>query len=231
MEHFTRARATRTRASTPPKSEANMAALSMPSVAALGGQGRATLSTKRSGNTKPNTQRSAGRGVKTQAFFKKKAPPPPPPPPPPKPTLFGGLFGGAKQIQDAEQRSNVRDFEYEPQETMTDAYARIRKKREQTAAKFEAKEKGGLSLFMFNALSAVNFEVWDGHSYIKGRWEGNNASRRSSDALSSVTSSTTRGYVTPPSLLHLFQCVANLPKKNKNQEEEKNSIECACAAA
>ena len=41
---------------------------------------------------------------------------------------------------------------------MTDAYARIKKQRERSKKQFEAKEKGGLSLFVFNALSAVNFE-------------------------------------------------------------------------
>jgi hypothetical protein len=37
-------------------------------------------------------------------------------------------------------------------------YARIKKQRAKTKAKFEAQEKGGASLFFFNALSAVNFE-------------------------------------------------------------------------
>jgi len=52
----------------------------------------------------------------------------------------------------------VRDVEYVYQESMSDAYARVKKQREMTKKKFEAKEKGGLSLFVFNALSAVNFE-------------------------------------------------------------------------
>lgn len=59
---------------------------------------------------------------------------------------------------DAPPARQVRDVEYVPQETMTDAYARIKKQRAKAKAKYEAKEKGGLSLFMFNALSAVNFE-------------------------------------------------------------------------
>ena len=59
---------------------------------------------------------------------------------------------------DAPPGRQVRDVEYVPQETMTDAYARIKKQRAKAKAKYEAKEKGGLSLFMFNALSAVNFE-------------------------------------------------------------------------
>ena len=52
----------------------------------------------------------------------------------------------------------MRDVEYVYQESMSDAYARVKKQREMTKKKFEAKEKGGLSLFVFNALSAVNFE-------------------------------------------------------------------------
>ena len=59
---------------------------------------------------------------------------------------------------DAAPAKNVRDVEYVPQESMTDAYARIKKQRERSKKQFEAKEKGGLSLFVFNALSAVNFE-------------------------------------------------------------------------
>ena len=44
------------------------------------------------------------------------------------------------------------------EESKSEAYARIKKQRAKTKAKFEAQEKGGASLFFFNALSAVNFE-------------------------------------------------------------------------
>jgi len=63
-----------------------------------------------------------------------------------------------KRAPPADAPANVRDVEYVPQESMTDAYARIKKQRERSKKQFEAKEKGGLSLFVFNALSAVNFE-------------------------------------------------------------------------
>ena len=119
------------------------------SFAAVGGKTR--LSGKRVAKT---SSTSRGVAVKVNALFGKKKPEPPPPPPPPK-GPFGGLFG--KQAPQ-EQQQQVRDVEYVPQETMTDAYARVRKQREKRAKEFEAKEKGGLSLFMFNALSAVNFE-------------------------------------------------------------------------
>jgi hypothetical protein len=97
------------------------------------------------------------RSVTTEAFWKKE-PPAPPPPPPPEPKGLAKLFG--KKAPNVEQRQarQVRDVEYVPQETMGDAYARIKKQRDATKKKFEAEEKGGLSLFMFNALSAVNFE-------------------------------------------------------------------------
>ena len=102
--------------------------------------------------------RSPTRSVTTRAFWKKE-PPAPPPPPPPEPKGLAKLFGkksagGAPPAQ----RENVRDVEYVYQESMSDAYARVKKQREMTKKKFEAKEKGGLSLFVFNALSAVNFE-------------------------------------------------------------------------
>lgn len=86
------------------------------------------------------------------AFFKKKAPEPEPEP---EPVKRGFFSFGSKEAQPGQQ---VRDVEYVPAETMSDAYARVRKQRARTKAKFEAKEKGGLSLFVFNALSAVNFE-------------------------------------------------------------------------
>lgn len=112
--------------------------------------GKSHLSTKRGVKT-------SSRGVvKVNALFGKKKPEPPPPPPPPPKGPFGGLFG--KKAPQEQQQQQVRDVEYVPQETMTDAYARVRKQRERRAKEFEAKEKGGLSLFMFNALSAVNFE-------------------------------------------------------------------------
>ena len=44
------------------------------------------------------------------------------------------------------------------EESKSEAYARIKKQRAKSKAKFEAQEKGGVSLFLFNALSAVNFE-------------------------------------------------------------------------
>ena len=94
--------------------------------------------------------------VVTRAFWKKE-PPAPPPPPPPEPKGLAKFFG-KKSAGGAAPPSDVRDVEYVYQESMTDAYARVKKQREMTKKKFEAKEKGGLSLFMFNALSAVNFE-------------------------------------------------------------------------
>lgn len=99
---------------------------------------------------------SPTRSVTTRAFWKKE-PPAPPPPPPPEPKGLAKLFG-KRGASDASPPSDVRDVEYVYQESMTDAYARVKKQREMTKKKFEAKEKGGLSLFMFNALSAVNFE-------------------------------------------------------------------------
>tara|TARA_B110000977_G_scaffold201576_2_gene296968 strand:+ start:21836 stop:22519 length:684 start_codon:yes stop_codon:yes gene_type:complete len=105
-------------------------------------------------STKRNASQSRKQST-TKAFWKKE-PPAPPPPPPPEPKGFAKLFGSKKAPQ--QQQQQVRDVEYVPQETMTDAYARVRKQREMTKKKFEAKEKGGVSLFMFNALSAVNFE-------------------------------------------------------------------------
>ncbi len=44
------------------------------------------------------------------------------------------------------------------EESKSEAYARIKKQRAKSKAKFEAQEKGGVSLFLFNALSVVNFE-------------------------------------------------------------------------
>ena len=44
------------------------------------------------------------------------------------------------------------------EESKSEAYARMKKQRAKSKAKFEAQEKGGVSLFLFNALSAVNFE-------------------------------------------------------------------------
>merc|ERR1711966_259034 len=114
--------------------------------------GRAGLS-----STKKMSSSSSSRGVvKTHALFgRKKVEPPPPPPPPPPSGPFGFL---KKKAPEQQQQQQVRDVEYVPQETMSDAYARVKKQREKKAAMYEAKEKGGLSLFMFNALSAVNFE-------------------------------------------------------------------------
>ena len=89
--------------------------------------------------------------VVTRAFWKKE------PPAPPEPKGLAKFFG-KKSAGGAAPPSDVRDVEYVYQESMTDAYARVKKQREMTKKKFEAKEKGGLSLFMFNALSAVNFE-------------------------------------------------------------------------
>jgi len=94
--------------------------------------------------------------VATKAFWKKE-PPAPPPPPPPEPKGFAKLFRKKAREQPTQQRE-VRDVEYVPQETMTDAYARVRKQREKTKKKYQAEEKGGVSLFVFKALSAVNFE-------------------------------------------------------------------------
>ena len=103
--------------------------------------------------------RRASSRIATRAFWKKEAPPPPPPPPP-APKGLGALFGGAKKASSTppRQQQQVRDVEYVPQETMTDAYARIKKSREQKRKAYEAQEKGGLSLFAFKALSAINFE-------------------------------------------------------------------------
>ena len=63
--------------------------------------------------------------VATKAFWKKE-PPAPPPPPPPEPKGFAKLFRKKAREQPTQQRE-VRDVEYVPQETMTDAYARVRK--------------------------------------------------------------------------------------------------------
>ena len=102
---------------------------------------------KRVANKTSSTSR--GVAVKVNALFGKKKPEPPPPPPPPPPPKgpFGGLFGKQAPQQQQQQQQQVRDVEYVPQETMTDAYARVRKQREKGEG-FEAKEKGGISLFM-----------------------------------------------------------------------------------
>ena len=127
------------------------------SVPAIGGQSLFVLNARRGRYASRNSRRSGAAKV-TALFGRKKAEPAPPPPSPPKPSLFGGMFGGKKDQGEAPAQQ-VRDVEYVPQETMTDAYARVRAQRAKSKAKFEAQEKGGLSLFMFNALSAVNFEV------------------------------------------------------------------------
>jgi hypothetical protein len=118
---------------------------------ALGAQRAALANARAKRASGPSTTRS----VTTRAFWKKE-PPAPPPPPPPEPKGLAKLFG--KKSAAAPPPANVRDVEYVYQESMSDAYARVKKQREMTKKKFEAKEKGGLSLFMFNALSAVNFE-------------------------------------------------------------------------
>ena len=118
---------------------------------ALGAQRAALANARAKRASGPSTTRS----VTTRAFWQKE-PPAPPPPPPPEPKGLAKLFG--KKSAAAPPPANVRDVEYVYQESMSDAYARVKKQREMTKKKFEAKEKGGLSLFMFNALSAVNFE-------------------------------------------------------------------------
>jgi hypothetical protein len=118
---------------------------------ALGAQRAALANARAKRASGPSTTRS----VTTRAFWKKE-PPAPPPPPPPEPKGVAKLFGNKSAA--APPPANVRDVEYVYQESMSDAYARVKKQREMTKKKFEAKEKGGLSLFMFNALSAVNFE-------------------------------------------------------------------------
>ena len=118
---------------------------------ALGAQRAALANARAKRASGPSTTRS----VTTRAFWKKE-PPAPPPPPPPEPKGLAKLFG--KKAAAPPPPANVRDVEYVYQESMSDAYARVKKQREMTKKKFEAKEKGGLSLFMFNALSAVNFE-------------------------------------------------------------------------
>jgi hypothetical protein len=118
---------------------------------ALGAQRAALANARAKRASGPSTTRS----VTIRAFWKKE-PPAPPPPPPPEPKGLAKLFG--KKSAAAPPPANVRDVEYVYQESMSDAYARVKKQREITKKKFEAKEKGGLSLFMFNALSAVNFE-------------------------------------------------------------------------
>jgi hypothetical protein len=118
---------------------------------ALGAQRAALANARAKRASGPSTTRS----VTIRAFWKKE-PPAPPPPPPPEPKGLAKLFG--KKSAASSPPANVRDVEYVYQESMSDAYARVKKQREMTKKKFEAKEKGGLSLFMFNALSAVNFE-------------------------------------------------------------------------
>jgi hypothetical protein len=120
---------------------------------ALGAQRAALANARAKRASGPSTTRS----VTTRAFWKKE-PPAPPPPPPPEPKGLAKLFGKKSASSAAAPPANVRDVEYVYQESMSDAYARVKKQREMTKKKFEAKEKGGLSLFMFNALSAVNFE-------------------------------------------------------------------------
>ena len=148
----------------------------MSSVAAIGAQNRAALS-----STKKRSSSSSRGVVKTHALFgRKKVEPPPPPPPPPPSGPFGFLKKKAPQQQ--QQQQQVRDVEYVPQETMTDAYARVKKQREKKAAMYEAKEKGGLSLFMFNALSAVNFEVRGGERTSGSDWRWMNATPHPPDS-------------------------------------------------
>ena len=120
---------------------------------ALGAQRAALANARAKRASGPSTTRS----VTTRAFWKKE-PPAPPPPPPPEPKGLAKLFGKKSASSAAAPPANVRDVEYVYQESMSDAYARVKKQREMTKKKFEAKEKGGISLFMFNALSAVNFE-------------------------------------------------------------------------
>jgi hypothetical protein len=120
---------------------------------ALGAQRAALANARAKRASGPSTTRS----VTTRAFWKKE-PPAPPPPPPPEPKGLAKLFGKKSASSAAAPPANVRDVEYVYQESMSDAYARVKKQREMTKKKFEAKEKGGISLFVFNALSAVNFE-------------------------------------------------------------------------
>ena len=91
-----------------------------------------------------------------RALFKKKAPPPPPSPPPKK-SLFS--FGAKKSSPPSSpKQQQVRDFEYNAQESMSESYARIRKQRARRKAEFEAKEKGGLSAALFSVTRALDFQ-------------------------------------------------------------------------
>jgi len=77
-----------------------------------------------------------------------------PPPPPPKKSLFS--FGGTKTTRETPKKT--RDVEYASQETMSDAYARIRKQRAFRKAEFEAKEKGPLASALFSVTRALDFQ-------------------------------------------------------------------------
>lgn len=77
-----------------------------------------------------------------------------PPPPPPKKSLFS--FGGTNTTRETPKKT--RDVEYASQETMSDAYARIRKQRAFRKAEFEAKEKGPLASALFSVTRALDFQ-------------------------------------------------------------------------
>ena len=89
----------------------------------------------------------------TRALFGRKEPEAPPPPPPKK-SLFS--FGGTKTTRETPKKT--RDVEYASQETMSDAYARIRKQRAFRKAEFEAKEKGPLASALFSVTRALDFQ-------------------------------------------------------------------------
>eukprot|EP00227_Mantoniella_beaufortii_P016713 CAMPEP_0197585822 /NCGR_PEP_ID=MMETSP1326-20131121/8001_1 /TAXON_ID=1155430 /ORGANISM="Genus nov. species nov., Strain RCC2288" /LENGTH=268 /DNA_ID=CAMNT_0043150377 /DNA_START=69 /DNA_END=875 /DNA_ORIENTATION=- len=169
-----------------------MALAALSSAAAIGGQGRAQLSSRSAASS--SAASSSRSGVKVNALFGRKKPAPPPPPPPPvKKGLFGfgkkaavvkaapppppkSRFGFGKKapvVEEEEEeeerpslfgwgqkpvRQEVPDFEYNSQETMTDAYARIAKQRAKTKKEFEMKEKGGVSLAMFKIMGAMDFQ-------------------------------------------------------------------------
>lgn len=103
--------------------------------------------------TRVAASRARRASTTTRAFFKRKAPEAPPPPPPKK-SLFS--FGGNKTAGAAPTKT--RDVEYVPQETMSDAYARIRKQRALSKAKFEAQEKGVLASAIFSVTRALDFQ-------------------------------------------------------------------------
>ena len=88
----------------------------------------------------------------TRALFGRKEPEAPPPPP--KKSLFS--FGGTNTTRETPKKT--RDVEYASQETMSDAYARIRKQRAFRKAEFEAKEKGPLASALFSVTRALDFQ-------------------------------------------------------------------------